>query len=53
MSYQNNDLSPDRNLVDVFKELQQKRAEDGYNYQTGNSKNNHSSGITTYLMAKR
>ncbi len=53
MSYQNNDLSPDRNLVDVFKELQQKRAEDGYNYQTGNSKNNHSSGITTYFTSNK
>ena len=53
MSYQNNDLNPDRNLVDVFKELQQKRAEDGYNYQSGNPRGNQSSGITTYFTSNK
>ena len=36
MSNQNN-YGSDRNLVDVFKELQQKRAEDSYIYQQQNN----------------
>ena len=37
MSNQNNNFNSDRNLVDVFKELQQKRADDTYTYQHKNS----------------
>ena len=53
---ENNNSNLDRNLVNVFKELQQKRAEDGYNYQhkeTQKSKGNITSGITTYFSNTR
>ena len=55
MSNQNNSFNPDRNLVDVFKELQQKRAEDSYMYQYGDSYNtpNKENGITTYFSSNK
>ena len=52
MSNKNDSFNGDRNLVDVFKELQQKRADDSYTYQQGNSKDNNTfSGITTYFSS--
>ena len=54
MSNQNDSFNPDRNLVDVFKELQQKRAEDSYTYQKENPKDNSfHTGITTYFSSNR
>lgn len=54
MSDQSNNLNNDRNLVDVFKDLQQKRAEDTYIYQQEKTKDNGSaSGITTYFSSNK
>lgn len=56
MSNQNNSFNPDRNLVDVFKELQQKKAEDTYLYQHGKSDNNsrgNNEAITTYFSSNK
>ena len=54
MSDQSNNLNNDRNLVDVFKDLQQKRAEDTYIYQQEKTKDNGgASGITTYFSSNK
>ena len=56
MSNQNNSFNPDRNLVDVFKELQQKKADDTYLYQHGESRDNSKgnvTGITTYFSSNK
>ena len=55
MSNQNKGFNSDRNLVDVFKELQQKQFEDTYTYQHGsNSKEAKPfQGITTYFSSNK
>lgn len=55
MSNTNNGFDPNRNLVDVFKELQQKRADDTYAYHHGstNDNNANSNGITTYFASNK
>ena len=53
MSNQNNSFNADRNLVDVFKELQQKRENDTYTYQQQNNSKDNSSGITTYFSSNK
>ena len=51
MSNQNNGFNSDRNLVDVFKELQEKRENDSYTYQQHSKDNNN--GITTYFSSNK